>query len=206
MNMFNYKWHPQPSSLSLATKAAKLAGLEGKIVLDCFCGTGTLLVASVRNGAARAIGSDIEDWSLYLRKELLELLKYRIYADRIVLRWGVDAFDAVKKWDHDILFCDPPSPWEILGGSQISVKRDTGVAPNELRKHWREKFSGKNWIGKEYRTIVNIVRLFRIELVNGRRVIANLFYQNNKSLARVLVPIFALKHLVGNWYEVMLRP
>ena len=206
----DYKWHPQPSSLRLATQAAKLARIDGSKVLDCFCGTGTLLVAAIRAGAEKAIGSDIEDWSQYLRPQLKEMMKYSLLGSRIELHWRVDAFEAVERFDHDILFTDPPGPWEIIGGVLISVKRDLGINGNELRKFWEKRLSDGNWINKKHRTVANVIKLFRTEIERGKRVVANLFAQNpwrgtNRSLARVLAPVFDLRHLVGNWYEVRLK-
>lgn len=39
------------------------AGVEGKTVIDCGCGTGILAITALRMGASRAVAYDIDEWS-----------------------------------------------------------------------------------------------------------------------------------------------
>jgi hypothetical protein len=200
---YDYKLHPQPTSLTNAINAAKAARIVGTQVLDCFCGTGTILVAALRAGAAKAIGSDIEDYSFCLRRELYKWLDSG--SSVVELHWGVDALEAIDIFEHDILFIDPPSPVAILGGTQISAKRDTGLHGNEIRKFWTERISDRNLMGKGQKTVSYVIRLVKIDLGRGRRAIINLFAQGKFSYKVFFQKVFKLKHLYANWYEVVMR-
>jgi len=182
-----------------AVEAAIKANIKGTRVHDCFCGTGTLLVAAIKAGANYAIGSDIEDYSVCIRKELQEL-------KNVELHWGIDAFDAIKKFDYDVLFIDPPSPNSVLGGTRISVVRDIGLHGHQIRKFWKERFSPRNWIGKGSICIGNVFRVISFGLESDKRVIANLFANRNGfSYYKTLKPFFRMKHLYANWYEILKR-
>ena len=182
-----HKWklHPQPSSMAKVRRALGNIGLRGKVVLDPFCGTGTLLIVAREKGA-RVIGSDIEDWSEYLRPG----------SERIEFHWGIDALDAIKKFEHDVLLTDPPNPTTIVGGRLPSAYRDTGVKGAQLSKMFN--FSERNLMGKKYKTIKVVIKLVKYELENGRTVIMNAFYPYKK----YLLPIFQMRKLHDTYYIV----
>jgi len=196
----DYKIHPQPSSLRIATQAAKRAKLAGTRVLDCFCGTGTLLVAAHRAGAFHIIGSDIEDYSFCLRKELRQLMKYKL--TKIEIHWHIDAFDAIERFDYDILFVDPPAPNDVLGGTKISAKRDTGLHGSEIKRFWLKRLDERNWMNKGSKTVSNVFKLLKKGLESNKRVIINLFSHREFSYLQAFKPFFEYKRLAGNFYEI----
>ncbi len=53
------KTHPAPFPLELATRLIRMFSFYGDTVLDPFCGTGTTMIAALRNGR-NSIGIDIE--------------------------------------------------------------------------------------------------------------------------------------------------
>ena len=154
-----FRWHPQPSSLRKSTIAAKRFNVRCSVVLDCFCGIGTHATASIAAGAIKYVGSDIEDYSDYLRKSIARHDQtYSGFGERSVeFRWGVDAVDAINTINHDILFIDPPNPYQIAGGSTISTLRDTGLSGSGLEKFWKERFNDNNWIKQKEDTIKNVI-------------------------------------------------
>ena len=178
--------------------------MRGQSVLDPFCGTGACLVAAVRARAKEVIGSDIEDWSKYLRPELRILLACNSPVVRVF--WGIDAFEAVKRFEHDTLFTDPPNPWDISSGCWKGVWRDLGLTLYDLRRYWRGKLKPSNLIGKGKKTIAYLIRLVRWELGEGREVVINLFpthYDRKRwSLPVVFKSLFIIKHIHGNFYQV----
>ena len=186
--MKGFYLHPQPTSVTPALKAALKAGVRGEVVLDPFCGTGSLVLAAIKAGADRAIGSDIEDWSFALRPELERILSSRTLNGRrkVELHWGLDARKAVRRFDHTVLFTDPPDPHDVIGGHKFSMLRElrktgrfrTGA---DIRRYWKERFDERNLIGKKKRTIDYVIRLIREELQAGRRVI---FHAYSKVWAR----------------------
>lgn len=69
--------HPAPYPLDLATRLVRMFSFYGDTVLDPFCGTGTTLIAALRNGR-NGIGIDIDpDYcrmaARYLKTESLGL-------------------------------------------------------------------------------------------------------------------------------------
>jgi len=202
----SYHYHPQPTSLSLAVKAAKIAGLGGQVVLDPFCGTGACLYAALRAGARKAIGTDIEDWSAYLRPEVRDLLTHRSLVGEapVELYWGVDALDAIRSIEHDVLFTDPPNPWDLTGGVCFSAIRETGMGFSDLRRYWRDRLSPRNLMGKGTRAVKYLLNLLAVELRQGKRIMINLFETSRKSLIRAVASLFVIKPLgVGYWHEIL---
>ena len=188
MNRHAWKLHPQPSSLKKAREALSRLDVVGKVVLDPFCGTGTLLIAAKELGA-HPIGSDIEDWSANLRPG----------AEDIEFHWGVDALEAVRRFEHDILFTDPPNPFELVGGRLPSAYRDTGVSGAELYKMLIGKLNERNLMGRKAKTIRALLELTEYELARGRIIVMNLFGPWSKYFARR----FIIKRLYDTYYIVM---
>ena len=198
----NYKWHPQPSSIPISTRALKVADVSDSIVLDPFCGTGTLLIAAVTNHAEKAIGSDIEDWSFCIRPQIKNWILSG--SNKIELHWNVDAMDAIKQFKHDILVTNPPHPFRIGCGKTYSAKRDTGMYTGQLEKYWRHKLNKNNLMGKGTKTIAYVLRLVKIELEEGKRVIINLFKDSKGfNYQKYFDKYFIIKHLYGYFYEVV---
>ena len=204
-----YKWHPQPTSLKIATIVAKKASMRGQRVLDPFCGTGACLIAAVRARAKEIVGSDLEDWSEYLRPELRTMLECGSPVVRVY--WGLDAMEAVRRFEHDILFTDPPNPWAICGGCWVTVLRDLGLTFYDLRRYWLSKLRPDNLMGKGSKAVSYLMRLVKHELDAGRRVIINLFSAygdvasttSRQDLARIFKSLFIIKRVHGNFYRVM---
>jgi len=180
-----WKLHPQPSSMAKVRRALDNIDLRGKVVLDPFCGTGTLLIVAREKGA-RVIGSDIEDWSEYLR----------LGSEGIEFHWGIDVLDAIKKIEHDILLTDPPNPTTIVGGRLPSAYRDTRVKGAQLLKMFN--FSERNLMGKRYKTIKVVIKLVKYELDNGRTIVINAF----RPYRKYLFPIFQMRQLHDTYYIV----
>lgn len=180
--MRGFHWHPQPTSVAPARRAALKAGIRGEVVLDPFCGTGSLVLAAVKAGADRAIGSDIEDWGFALRPELERILSSRTLDGRrkVELHWRVDAMDAIERFDHSVLFTDPPDPHDVIGGHKFSTLREirrTGLywTGADLRRFWKERLSEKNMMAKKGETIRYVISLIRRELEAGRRVVLHAY-------------------------------
>jgi 16S rRNA G966 N2-methylase RsmD len=119
----SYKWHPQPSSIRKATGAALNGKVRGLDILDCFCGTGAHCLAVIKSGAKSYTGTDIEDFSFCIRKDVARYnANYEYFGDNSIrFMWGIDAKKAVKSFDYDLLFTDPPNPYQIVGGAPISL-------------------------------------------------------------------------------------
>jgi len=205
-SLFNkyYKLHPQPTSLRNCLEALKRVDIHDKVVLDPFCGTGTVLIASMVCKAKKAIGSDIEDYSICLRADFNNpLLKTYLRTNtEVEIHWKIDALESIQKFEHDVLVTDPPSPVAILGGTQISVKRDLNMHGNEIHKFWQQRLSPQNLMGKRQRTIAYVLKLAKIELGKGRRVIMNLFAKGNFDWKVYFNKYFKLVKLYKNWYEI----
>jgi DNA modification methylase len=71
------KQHPAPFPLELATRLVRMFSFTGDTVLDPFCGSGTTMVAALRNGR-NSIGVDIDPGycrmaARYLKAETADL-------------------------------------------------------------------------------------------------------------------------------------
>jgi DNA modification methylase len=71
------KQHPAPFPLELATRLVRMFSFTGDTVLDPFCGSGTTMVAALRNGR-NSIGLDIDPEycrmaARYIKAETAEL-------------------------------------------------------------------------------------------------------------------------------------
>ena len=207
---YRYTLHPQPTSLRLATLAARKAGLRGEVVLDPFCGTGTCLIAALRAGAREAIGADIEDWSGYLRPELATMLACG--SPKVRVLWGLDAREACGRIEHTVLFTDPPNPWDVAGGVPLSSLRKFSIGFTELRRYWSQNIRPENLMGKGKTCVLYLIRLVRAEFERGVRVVMNLLRswgniirskRDKHDLARAFAGVFRLRPLgVGYWHEV----
>ena len=190
-----YQLHPQQTSLRDAMRAAELANLRGQVVLDPFAGTGTLVYAAARANARFVIGSDIEDWSEYLRPQLKEVTNY-------ALHWHVDAREAVRRFEHDVLFTDPPNPARIDGSAPISLVRDFGISGSQLKNMF--SFDERNIMGKKWVTVTYVVRLIRHELSEGSRVIVHAFKDSKYGFdwGTILRRHFRVRHLFKDYVEL----
>ena len=202
----SYKWHPQTSSIRKSTMAAKLARIRGATVLDCFCGSGAHAVASIQAGAARFTGTDLEDYSFCLRKDIARYnAEYNYLGEKTVMfEWGIDARTSIKTHDFDVLFIDPPNPYQIVGGAMKSVIRDTGLSGSKLTKFWRERLSPENWINKRDKTLENVEKIIIGAIDENARVIANLFAikSNGFSYFEKFKDKFSCNPLFESYYEV----
>jgi 16S rRNA G966 N2-methylase RsmD len=174
----SFKWHPQPSSVRKSTAAAKNAHIRGAVILDCFCGGGSHAVASIQAGAKKFVGTDLEDFSFCLRKDIARFNgAYTTFEDEqaVTFEWGIDAQDSIRSHKYDILFIDPPNPLQIVGGATKSVIRDTGLSGSKLTKFWKSHLNEKNLINKRDETIKTVEEIVSESLSQGKRVIANLF-------------------------------
>lgn len=201
-----FRWHPQPSSIRKSMVAAKRFGMRGGSILDCFCGIGTHAVASIAAGAIKYIGTDIEDYSDYLRKSIARHdQKYQGFGERAVtFEWGIDAYKAIETIPHDILFIDPPNPYQIAGGSTISTLRDTGLSGSGLEKFWKVRFNDNNWIKQKEDTIKNVARLMESDIATGHRVLVNLFVikSNHFDYFDAFKEEFLPRQIYESYYEV----
>lgn len=202
----SFKWHPQPSSVRKSTEAAKRAGIRGAAVLDCFCGGGSHAVASILAGASKFIGTDIEDYSFCLRKDIARYnTDYNFFGEKTVsFEWGVPAPESLKNHIYDILFIDPPNPTQIVGGATKSVIRDTGLSGSKLTKFWRSRLSPDNWINKRDETVKNVKESVDFALSTDHRVLCNLFTvkSNGFSYLSQFEEDYAVSPLFESYYEV----
>lgn len=101
-----YELHPQLCSLSrvrfISLKLMKM--LKDKTILDPFCGTGTIPLAVQVAKPEKVICSDLNDYSAILRPQL------RLFKN-VEYHWGIDVFDAISKFNFDIIITDPPNPF-----------------------------------------------------------------------------------------------
>lgn len=203
-----YKFHPQPSSRDKCTRAAIAFDFHNQSVLDCFCGCGTHGLAAIQAGVISFRGTDIENYSEYLRKDIARFdSDYTTFdgSKAISFHWGIDAFESIKTYEHDILFIDPPNPYQIAGGTLLSTLRDTGLSGNEISKMWASRFNDSNWIKKKDATIENVVRLVETDLNAGNKVLANLFkIKSNKFDYANCFSRFELRQVYDSYYEVRL--
>ena len=197
----SFKWHPQPSSIRKSYAAAKrMDGFKGADILDCFCGGGSHAVASIQAGAKMFTGSDIEDYSFCLRKDIARYnAEYTFFGERTVcFKWGVQAFESIKIHDYDILFIDPPNPTQIVGGATKSVIRDTGLSGSKLTKFWKARLSQDNWINKREETVTNVKEIIDRSLKENHRVLCNCFTVKSNGFSYfdefkdnyILIPLF----------------
>ena len=70
--------HPAQMPLELAGRVVAGCGVQGGLLLDPFCGSGTSLLAAVKNGMD-AIGFDVSSEYLSLCKSRLEALCEPVY-------------------------------------------------------------------------------------------------------------------------------
>jgi len=193
----NWKLHPQPSSLRKAREAVgryiyDYGELRGKKVLDPYCGTGTLVYVASEYGAD-AIGSDIEDWSAYLRP-----LGTRCSP---MFFWGVDAVDAVSVYRPDIIVTDPPNPRVLVGGRYPSAYRDTGVTGAELRRYWASRIHPKNVMGRPL-AVDHLVMTLRAAAATGTKLaIVNAF---DPLILGALEKVFRVDELTNTYVVVWL--
>ena len=173
----SFKWHPQPSSIRKSTFAAKNAGIRGAIVLDCFCGGGSHAVASILAGAKMFFGTDLEDYSFCLRKDVARYnAEYTFFGEKAIsFEWGVPASESIENHKYDVLFIDPPNPTQIVGGATKSVIRDTGLSGSKLTKFWKGRLSLDNWINKRDETVVRVKEIIDRSLLGNHRVLCNCF-------------------------------
>ena len=194
-----YKWHPQPSSLRKATQAARIFGVKDMVVLDCFNGTGTHCIAALSNDAGFFIGTDIEDYDFCLRSGMKNIQQRDYRFEK-----GIDAIKSVVINDYNVLFIDPPNPYQIAGGSLPSVVRDTGLSGSGIAKFWGPKFSKDNVINKKQQTIDYVKEVVRKAIVVGKaRCLVNLFsIRSNKFDYLKTMGEFDCKQIYESYYEV----
>jgi 16S rRNA G966 N2-methylase RsmD len=201
----NFKFHPQPSSLRKSTIVAKKFNMRGKKVLDCFCGTGTHGVAAISCGAIQFIGTDIEDYSFCLRKDIARFNhNHKTFGEKAVhFEWGKEALKSISEYEFDILFVDPPNPFQVAGGTTLSMVRDTGMSGSKLTKFWNERFSEFNLINKKQKTIDYVIDLFNKVLNNDKKIVANLFIiKSNKFNYCDNMNQFKLFKIYDSYFEV----
>jgi 16S rRNA G966 N2-methylase RsmD len=203
----SFKWHPQPSSIRKSTMAAKKANVRDKIVLDCFCGGGSHGIASIISGARCFIGTDLEDYSFCLRKDIARYnFDYQTFGDKTIsFEWNVDAKTSISSHVFDILFIDPPNPYQVAGGTTKSVIRDTGMSGSKLTKFWKEKFNPENLINKREDTLLYVKDIFDLTLNMEKRLIVNLFeIKSNKfSYFEKFKDEFKTKQLFESYFEIL---
>jgi len=205
----SFKWHPQPSSIRKSTVAAKNAGIRGANVLDCFCGGGSHAVASILAGAKMFTGTDIEDYSFCLRKDIARYnAEYTFFGEKAVsFEWGVPASESINNHDYDVLFIDPPNPTQIVGGATKSVIRDTGLSGSKLTKFWKGRLSPDNWINKRDETVMNVKGIIDVALAGNHRVLCNCFTvkSNGFSYFDQFKDEYTLTQLFESYHEVFLK-
>jgi len=205
----SFKWHPQPSSVRKSTEAAKRAtSFKGATILDCFCGGGSHGVASIRAGAKKYIGTDLEDYSFCLRKDIARYnSEYQNFGEKTIsFIWGLDAAKSIISYDYDILFIDPPNPYQIVGGATKSVIRDTGLSGSQLTKFWKPRLNPENLINKREGTISKVREIVFFALTDKKRVIANLFRikSNGFDYSEQFKDEFKLTPIFESYYEISL--
>jgi len=208
----SFKWHPQPSSVRKSTEAAKRAwAFKGAVILDCFCGGGSHGIASISGGAKVFIGTDLEDYSFCLRKDIARYnADYANFGGEksVIFEWGIDAKESLKTHDYDILFIDPPNPYQIVGGATKSVIRDTGLSGSKLTKFWRPRLNPDNLINKREKTLGTVKEIISLALSDNKRVIANLFKikSNGFDYHETYINDFKTTQLFESYYEMFLNP
>lgn len=208
MERKSFKWHPQPSSIRKALGAAKRFEIRNKKVLDCFCGVGAHCIAAISAGASTFTGTDIENYSWCLR---VDAFKYNQTYDTLFnaprairFEWGIDAKESITTHEFDILFIDPPNPYQIVGGAPLSMCRDTGLSGNELTKYWKSRFDSNNIINKRDDTITYVKDIISKVRNDNKRVLANLFViKSNKFDYSTHFSEFEIKRVFESYYEVI---
>jgi hypothetical protein len=197
------KYHPQPSSIALVTQAIRAVNVRGLRVLDPFCGTGTIVCVAADNGALKALGSDIEDYTFCSRDPVYMAATSKGFGEAVIeVHYGIDAFEAISSYQYDIVITDPPNPWAVIGGAPISIKRDTGLNGAELARFWKPRFSDKNLIHGKETTVSAVSNLFAEVLGSGRRVVANLFVSRGRDYKDLLRDEFTFRPVAGTYYEI----
>ncbi len=204
---FKYLYHPQICAISTGIIGAKAAKLKGKRVLDCFCGTGTLLYAAAFVGASKIIGGDIEDYTEYLHKEVKSRALSSLNDDHVLeIIYNKPAHEIIKECDFDILFTDPPNPRCILGNSNIRVPRDIGMTGNKIKKMWEDKISPDNLMGKGEITIKYVNNVFRESLLMEKKVFVNMFESKGFNYLNYIEgDMMAISLNARNWFEIRPR-
>jgi hypothetical protein len=199
-----YSYHPQPSSLSKIDKTLDRIDVRGQAVLDCYCGTGTVLASALSHGARSATGTDLENYTWCLRRELWRYLdNSQLVGDpKLSLYWGVDATVAARTLDYDVLVTDPPNPITIVGGSPISVPRDTGHTGHQLTQFWKERLDPNNLMGAGDGAVEDVVDVISHALDEGARVIVNLFAVRGFDYLEAISNRFSVVQIHDSWHEV----
>jgi len=180
--------------------------VHDKTIIDPFCGTGTTILAGLEKNPKLLIGTDIQpDFSETTRYQLTGILNTRSFSeDRILIEYGIDAKEAIKKYPFDMMITDPPNPFMILGWSNMRHPRDLHMTGNEVKKYWESRLVEGNIINKQTETIQYVTELFDIVLSQKKELIANLFATKNGkwSYLEEFKDIYSTEHISGQWYRV----
>lgn len=108
--------------------------LEGAVVADCFCGTGSLGIEALSRGAALAVFAEIDSSALRLLRENIDELGLGgrgMVIRHDVLRRGLPALPGHRPPTPDcysIVFLDPPYRITETAGERLWLKLDEAAA------------------------------------------------------------------------------
>ncbi len=102
------KHHPAPFPLELATRLVRMFSFTEDTVLDPFCGTGTTMIAALRNGR-NSIGVDIDPEYCRMAARYLKAENSGLFSTAKLLFEKVNASEANSVMEDQALYAVRPA-------------------------------------------------------------------------------------------------
>ena len=128
--------------------------LEGRTVLDLFCGTGQMGIEALSRGAARAVFVDMSAEAVRVARQNVEHTGLTERA-QIVGGEAMQFLATASQW-FDVIFLDPPYRTPLLAGAlckitEFDILNENGIIVCECEREERVPvLDAPYWPGKRY--------------------------------------------------------